>query len=125
MTLSQLNQPVFDSTPSIDWGLSLELASQKADLAKELLGMLVKDLEPTLKVILDIHDQGNVSQLRDELHRLYGATCYCGVPKLKRITERVQSAARREDTEQLGRLIQELTAEIESVLICYAEKFDN
>lgn len=120
----QLHPPAFEHSSSIDWDLSLQLANHKTDLAQELLGMLVKDLEPTRKMILDCYSNGDHEQLRNHLHRLYGATCYCGVPALKAITETVQRAARKGGSDELPTLIQALNAEIQSVISCYAQHYD-
>jgi len=67
----------------VDIQLALEQADSSEELAKELFSMLIHDL-PTLQTNLN---QALLKQdeqaLRDQAHKIYGSTAYCGVPQLR------------------------------------------
>ncbi|MFT6733206.1 MAG: two-component system sensor histidine kinase BarA [Polaribacter sp.] len=68
---------------SIDWELSLKNSNQKQDLAKQMLKMLIHSfIEVEDNIILHSKIK-NLNKLTSEVHKLHGATAYCGVPVLK------------------------------------------
>ncbi|TAK77162.1 MAG: hypothetical protein EPO11_03005, partial [Gammaproteobacteria bacterium] len=76
--------------PTIDWELALRLAGNKQDLAEEIFGMFVKMLPDDLSKLNQLHQNSNYSELLRHVHRLHGAICYCGVPRLKAIIARIE-----------------------------------
>lgn len=73
-------------TQILDWQMSLTLASNKADLAYDLLQMLVQNFEQDCFEIQDLIELEDFPQLEFVLHRIYGATRYVGTPKLQQLT---------------------------------------
>jgi len=67
----------------IDLPLGLERASGKLDLAKDMFAMLLGNLETDRQRLQQLHDQGDYKALLEEVHRLHGATHYCGVPRVQ------------------------------------------
>jgi len=62
---------------------ALEQAAGNEELAKELFGMLVKELpelEEKLKAAIANQD---MQACWDHAHKIYGSTAYCGVPALR------------------------------------------
>jgi two-component system sensor histidine kinase BarA len=61
----------------------LRLAAGKADLADDMLGMLLQSLEGDRRTIREARQSGDRQALIERVHRLHGATRYCGVPQLR------------------------------------------
>ncbi len=112
----------------IDWDMACKLAGNKQDLAQELFAKLCSALPSDMDRIQKAFEIKDWENLRDEVHRLHGACCYCGVPKLKRCLEGLETDLARgvKNTEQalhvetqiteLNSLIEELLSETATVL---------
>jgi two-component system, NarL family, sensor histidine kinase BarA len=82
----------------IDWPLALERASGKPDLMQEMLTMLIDSITPCRAAIqqaLATHDQ---AQLLQQIHKLHGACCYTGVPRLKQLAELLETQLKQGQT---------------------------
>ena len=66
----------------------LRLAAGKADLAAEMIGMLLGSLEEDRQGIREARLANDRQTLIERVHRLHGATRYCGVPQLRAACER-------------------------------------
>lgn len=75
---------------AINWNLSLKLAAGNKTLAKDLLLMLISSLKDEQDTINDHFKNQDYTSLRDVVHRLYGASCYCGVPRLTVILQQLE-----------------------------------
>lgn len=106
----------------IDWPLSVKLANDSADVAEELFGMLITELPIARKDINDSFTKKNYDLLHQHVHKLYGATCYCGVPRLKALTLEILIKLKTNDYE-LEHYISAVNKEIE--LIIQEHKKDN
>jgi len=76
---------------SIDWQLSLKNAGGRDDLAKDMLKMLVESFPEARSLIQKHLDANDVKKLLGQVHKLHGATAYCGVPELKSLTLQYES----------------------------------
>ncbi|WP_282176925.1 two-component sensor histidine kinase BarA [Vibrio nereis] len=81
---------------SIDWDAALKQSANKADLAKDMLKMLV-DYIPEVEDVVELAlEQEDFS--RDELihviHKLHGSSSYCGVPILKSLCATLEQSLR-------------------------------
>jgi len=83
-------------SPTVDIMGSVRLAGGKADLAEELLSMLLEHLEEDLTEIQRCLNAKDNAALLERVHRLHGATRYCGVPELRHCAERLETALKRE-----------------------------
>jgi two-component system sensor histidine kinase BarA len=61
----------------------LRLAAGKADLAADMLAMLLASLEADREAIRAASEARDQNALIERVHRLHGATRYCGVPQLR------------------------------------------
>ena len=75
----------------VDTEEGLRLAAGKADLAAEMMDMLLASLEGDRQSIRDARAAGDQQALIDRVHRLHGATRYCGVPQLRAACERSET----------------------------------
>lgn len=71
---------------------SIQLAAGKADLAEELFSMLVEQLHTDIKTIPEFWDKQQLDALLECVHKLHGATRYCGVPELRTAANRFETA---------------------------------
>lgn len=78
--------PTEDLTGSVDIQLCLKLANHKPALARDMLRMLLSGLENEKNQINQALDTAQFEELGELVHRLYGSSCYCGVPRLKHIS---------------------------------------
>lgn len=107
---------------TIDWPLGIKLAGKNQELAQEMLDMLVTGL-PTdhtnIKVAYSVQDYGT---LRDHVHRLHGACCYVGVPRLKAIAKALETAVATHSVNNIDLYMQKLDQEIAALLQEYTEQ---
>lgn len=81
----------FEPKPSghpviLDWQQSLQLSANKADLARDLLGMLIESFDKEQIEMQQLIEDEDFPQLEHNLHRLYGATRYVGTPELQQVS---------------------------------------
>ena len=77
---------IAENTSSVDVLLSLRLANNKPALARDMLIMLLQHLDAERKEINAAFEAQDYSTQEELVHRLYGSCCYCGVPRLKKIS---------------------------------------
>ena len=75
----------------IDPNLALERAGGNHDLARELYQMLQNELPGYLIKIRGHYDSGDYASLIEVVHKLNGASTYCGVPALKEAAASLES----------------------------------
>lgn len=107
------------ATPSIDpikqpvnWDQALRLSANNAALAKEMLIGLVDSLKGTQAKINQCFAKKDLDQMREEVHRLHGACCYCGVPDLKSSVAALESAIVKKDNDLISFLLIEMNKEM-------------
>ena len=89
----------------------LRLAAGKADLAADMLSMLLAGLPGDRQAIRQARDAGERTALIERVHRLHGATRYCGVPQLRMACQRSETLLKQDDPEA-QRALDELDAAI-------------
>ncbi|OGT47306.1 MAG: hypothetical protein A3E83_00815 [Gammaproteobacteria bacterium RIFCSPHIGHO2_12_FULL_41_20] len=105
--------------PIINWELGTQLADNKRDLAEELLSILINSLPIEIKVIKEsLHNQ-NRDKLWQSVHKLHGAVCYCGTPRLKQVLTKLETSIKTNIMDNLPLLIDELSTEVNQLLTCY------
>lgn len=104
----------------IDWDLCKKLAGFKEDLAHEMLTMLIEALPEDITNILNAYEKRNFIELREFVHKLHGACCYVGVPKLRIIARELETALASPDSEQLKVYVENLEQEVTTILKYYS-----
>ncbi|WP_370981504.1 response regulator [Agaribacterium sp. ZY112] len=74
-----------DKTTSspVNIGESLELTKNDAQLAFDMIKMLIESIQQEQPLMEKASREGRYDELYELVHRLHGACCYCGVPELK------------------------------------------
>lgn len=102
--------------PIIDWDQGIKLAGNKRDLAEEMLTFLLKNLPQDIAEINQAFQAQNYIELLRLVHKLHGALCYCGLPRLKTIAGCLETQLKSNIMESLPPLIEQLDAEAELLL---------
>ena len=117
MEPSQITSNPSTNSSVVDITTSLKLAKGKADLAKDMLNMLLGSLEEDKKNInLSITDE-NFDRLQEIVHKLHGGCCYCGVPTLLSISAKLDKKLKNKD-------YSDLESDIKSLIIAIDELID-
>ncbi|WLQ11509.1 response regulator [Hahella aquimaris] len=101
--------------PCVDIRSCVTLAGGKKGLAEELFSMLLENLPEERKSIESAWEQRDRAELLERVHRLHGATRYCGVPLLRNAAAELEGQIKR-DVEPLETAVSALFEEIERVL---------
>ncbi|MCU1716735.1 response regulator [Pseudomonas sp. 5P_3.1_Bac2] len=75
----------------------LRLAAGKPDLAADMLNMLLAGLSNDRQAIQQARVTGERNSLIERVHRLHGATRYCGVPQLRAACQRSETLLKHND----------------------------
>ncbi|WP_449329050.1 Hpt domain-containing protein [Shewanella phaeophyticola] len=103
-------------TQVLNWDLCLTQANQKPDLALDMLKMLVSSLPETVETITNALNDRDSSTLLQTVHKLHGATCYCGVPTTQKLCQDIESGLKHKiDIDDLEPEILELLDELTKV----------
>lgn len=81
-------------TTVVDYVEAIEKAGGNADLAKELLGMLLQELPQLRDYLEGAIVRENLEAIWDHAHKIYGSTAYCGVPCLRDAASAMESAVK-------------------------------
>ena len=87
------HEPARHSTklPVLDHEEGLRLAAGKPDLAIDMLAMLLASLEADREAIQQARNAKDNNALIERVHRMHGATRYCGVPQLRAACQRSET----------------------------------
>ena len=102
--------------PVIDWKLGMKLAGNKKEVAEELLDLFIKKLPIDLCTIKALHETINYSGLQKEIHKLHGALCYCGAPRLKKLISHLETELKNNIMVDLPSLLDQLDNEVNLLL---------
>ncbi|MBF8731542.1 response regulator [Pseudomonas guariconensis] len=85
----------------------LRLAAGKPDLAADMLAMLLASLETDRESIRAARELGDRTAMIERVHRLNGASRYCGVPQLRAACQRSETLL-KQDSPQAAQALDEL-----------------
>lgn len=109
----------YNDIAPIDWQLCKKLAGNKEDLAKEMLVMLINSLPTDKENINKSYQLKDLLNLREHVHKLHGASCYVGVPKLKTIAKELEDSIAATDTDKIKHFVHLMNKEIDIILAFY------
>ncbi len=102
--------------PVIDWQLGLKLAGNKQQLAEEMLDLLAISLKDEVVAIKKLYNDKNYLELKQRLHKLHGAVCYCGTPRLKNAITALETILKQNNVELIPSLLEQFEHESELLL---------
>ena len=95
----------------LDHGEGLKLAAGKPDLAADMLAMLLASLDQDREAIRSAREASDNETLLERVHRLHGATRYCGVPQLRAACQRSETLL-KQNSPQVDDALDDLEAAI-------------
>lgn len=101
--------------PSLDWNLALKRANQNYEAAKELLSDFIELLPETKVIIESLWESNDYSTLKDEIHKLHGACCYTGVPRLQSLAGELESSLKLGQHLMVAEHLPSLTSELDRI----------
>ena len=99
-------------TKILDIQQSIIAANGNASLAKELFTMLLDDIDVRMQQIESSFQKNNMEMLQEHIHKLYGATAYCIVPKLRKSAAELDEILKQQNYSQLQPLVDVVLQEI-------------
>ncbi len=84
-----------------DAALSLRLAHGRPDAAREMIEALIEGMPEEISNIREAVGKEDVDRVRELAHRFNGGLQYCGVPRLRRAAQRLETAARSEGPHEI------------------------
>lgn len=103
-------------TKILDIPQSIIAANGNISLAKELFTMLLDELELRLEQIKNSFQANDMEVLTEHIHKLYGATAYCIVPKLRKRAAALDEALKEKNHSQLPSLVDDVINEIQNLI---------
>ena len=102
--------------PIIDWELAMKMAGNKRDIAEEILTLLIRNLSNDISAINQSYQNKRYQELASQLHKLHGALCYCGLPRIKTLVARLEIDIKNNNIDNLARLMESLNNEVKLLL---------
>lgn len=102
--------------PVIDWELATKMAGNKREIAEEIFTLFMKNVPHEVSAINQSYELQQYKQLASQLHKLHGALCYCGLPRLKTLVARMEMNIKNNHLEELKGHMDLLNDEVKSVM---------
>lgn len=106
---------IMTSLQIVDIEKSLKVVGKKASLACDMLQLLLDSLDEDQKIINDASDAKDHASLLFNVHRLHGATLYCGVPQLTLACNQVETLLKNNHTTHLDSALLSLNQAIDQL----------
>ncbi|WP_414829504.1 7TM diverse intracellular signaling domain-containing protein [Alteromonas sp. H39] len=103
--------------PSLDWNLAIKRTNNNHSVARELQRDFVAMLPGAIDNMKMEWDDGNYEGLKAEVHKLHGACCYVGMPKLQSLANKLETALKLEQHFLVAEYMSALTIEAEIVIV--------
>lgn len=106
----------------IDWEQAKKLAGNNLDFAKEILDLFIKTLPGAISEIKQAYTDQNFPALLHHIHKLHGATCYCGLPRLKAVLFNLETDLKSNIMDSSSLLLEQLEHEANLLLEHYSHQ---
>ncbi|SDZ87699.1 response regulator [Microbulbifer marinus] len=84
----------FERLRLVDVAESVSLSNNDAGLARDMMQMLIKGLVSDEQELNRLRSSGDHKGMFELAHRMHGGCCYCGVPRLREATGKLQEELR-------------------------------
>ncbi len=108
--------------PHIDWLLSVKLAADKEEVAKELLDMLATQLPEEQESMRQAYQSQAWDTLQDLAHRCLGATCYVGTPRLKKAAQNLENVIKDKQFMFIETAFEEMDKAVDGTIKAHQEQ---
>ena len=98
--------------PIIDWTLATKMAGNKREVAEEILTLFMKNLSTEMSAINQSYQNNRYKELGSQLHKLHGALCYCGLPRLKMLVAKMEMDIKQNNMDAIADMVTVLNDEV-------------
>lgn len=102
--------------PLIDWEQAVKVAGNNRELAEDIFKGLLRTLPDERAAIKKLYEEQNYPELLQRAHKLHGALCYCGLPRLKSVIENLETELKRNIMVNLPSLLERFDTEVSLLL---------
>jgi two-component system sensor histidine kinase BarA len=106
--------------PVIDWEQAIKTAGNQKTLAEDILRLLLQTLPEEASRISLLGKEKNYTELLKKVHKLHGALCYCGLPRLKTIVECLETNLKNNIMINLPSILDQFNTEVSLLLERYS-----
>nr|WP_168711012.1 hybrid sensor histidine kinase/response regulator [Ningiella ruwaisensis] len=107
---------------SIDWDLALSRSNQNPEVAMSFMDDFVSHLNDHRKDIQQYAERQEIKSLLESVHKLHGACCYTGVPRLQMLCFELEEAIKRDPTFAYETKVEELLLEANLLINDWAQR---
>ncbi len=100
---------------------AIKLAGGNKELADELFGMLMTELPQYREKLESALNDDNIKDLKHFIHKVNGATSYCGVPKLRKAAIELESLIDRQTLDAVPDKAREVLVHIDELVSYQSE----
>lgn len=101
---SEMTLPVFSPADA------LKHSNYKTDLAIEMMEILLRSLPADLNLMKELWEEEQLESLFERVHKVHGASRYCGVPAFQQALADAETALKKKDHNKLPDTIKKLIA---------------
>lgn len=106
--------------PIIDWSHAIKLAGNKKEYAEEMLELFIKSLSNDVAAIKKFYVNQNYIEMFRLVHKLHGAVCYCGLPRLKAVIVQLETNLKNNIMDDLPHFFSAFEVEVKLLLEHYS-----
>jgi len=117
----RITEPNSESS-SVDIALCLRLSNNKPALARDMLKMLIAGIAEEKQLVISAMEKSDFNQAAEIIHKLYGSSCYCGVPRLKYISGLLDKLFQKQLYDEAISAIGSLYLALDDILIWQQDK---
>jgi two-component system sensor histidine kinase BarA len=111
------NSPPKSIKKTLDIEASLRFSHYNNELARDLLLLLIVSIKSEKNKVISCYNQKDWVKIGELTHKLYGVSCYCGVPILQEKAKAIEIAANTSDIPTIKKLYPELIQAMDDLLL--------
>lgn len=96
--------------PIIDIAEGMELIAGDEAAAKEIIEMLASELPGDMAILTAAFEKKDFTEMYSAIHKIYGGLCYCGTPRLRKVSADLKFALADNKTENICALFNTVKA---------------
>lgn len=108
--------------PILDRQDGLRLAGHNQALANDILDLFIGELEAETTAFHHLLNENNPTELQRRIHKLHGACCYTGTPRLKACLYHLETILKTNQAADLASLLTQLSGEASALIAEHAKQ---
>lgn len=108
--------PITSDLPDFEWKLAVDRANGNESIANEMFYDFVEQLSESFAAINHNAENQRWKEMQHFVHRLHGASCYTGVPKLQFLCAECEKCLKLGDVDDAMRYVPSIKQAVEALL---------